>query len=348
MLITILFIISLIKLYKFINKEIIKLMAVYTNVNFTEAHDFLEKYYSITDLEELIEIPQGVENTNYILVTKNKKFILTLYESRVSSGDLPFFIDLLVSLNDKNIECPNPIKMENGNYTELLNNKHAAIFSFLPGKSTVAIKNEHCFLVGQTLANIHQKTSDLSLYRENTLSLKYWSDLLNLISEKSGDTYNKLSMNISSEYDFLMKNWPSDLPSGIIHGDLFPDNIFFQNNKLTGVIDFYFACNEFYIFDIAICINAWCFESDYSFNITKASHLLKGYRSLKNLTPDEIQFLPIMCRGSALRFLLTRLVDWNKGDENILVIPKDPNEYYNKLQFHQSVKSSMDYGIYDK
>ena len=323
-------------------------MAVYTKVNFTEAHEFLEKHYSIRDLEELIEIPQGVENTNYILVTKNKKFILTLYESRVSFKDLPFFINLLVALNDKKIECPNPIKMRNGNYTELLNNKHAAIFSFLPGKSTVAIKNEHCFLVGQTLANIHLKTIDLSLYRENTLSLKYWSDLLNLINATPKDTDNKLHMDISNEYDFLMNNWPSDLPSGIIHGDLFPDNIFFQNNKLTGVIDFYFACNEFYIFDIAICINAWCFESDYSFNITKASHLLQGYRSLKNLTQDEIRFLPIMCRGSALRFLLTRLVDWNKRDKNVLVTPKDPSEYYNKLQFHQSVTSSMDYGVYDK
>ena len=348
MLITILFIISLIKLYKFINKEIIKLMAVYTKVNFAEAHEFLEKYYSIEDLEELIEIPQGVENTNYIIKTKNKKFILTLYESRVSHSDLPFFINLLVALNDKNIECPNPIKMKNGGYTKILNNKHAAIFSFLPGKSATAIKNEHCFLVGQTLANIHLKTTDLNLHRENTLSLKYLTDLLNLINQTPGNPHSKLYMDISNEYDFLMKNWPTDLPKGIIHGDLFPDNIFFQNNKLTGVIDFYFACNEFYIFDIAICINAWCFESDYSFNITKASHLLKGYRSLKNLTEDEVQFLPIMCRGSALRFLLTRLVDWNKRDENVLVIPKDPSEYYNKLQFHQSVTSSMDYGIYDK
>tara|TARA_B100000674_G_C37935736_1_gene960183 strand:- start:575 stop:1546 length:972 start_codon:yes stop_codon:yes gene_type:complete len=323
-------------------------MAVYTKVNFNEASEFLEKYYSIRDLIEIIEIPQGVENTNYILVTKNEKFILTLYENRVSCADLPFFINLLVALNNKNIECPNPIKMNNGSYTELLNNKHAAIFSFLPGKSTITIKNEHCFLVGQTLANIHLKTTDLSLYRENALSLKHWSELLNLINKTSSEPDGKLYKNISNEYDFLMNNWPNDLPNGIIHGDLFPDNIFFQNYKLTGVIDFYFACNEFYVFDIAICINAWCFESDYSFNITKASHLLEGYRSLRNLTDDEIRYLPIMCRGSALRFLLTRLVDWTKRDENVLVTPKDPSEYYNKLQFHQSVASPMDYGIYDK
>ena len=189
----------MIKLYKFINKEIIKLMAVYTKVNFAEANEFLQKYYSIKDLQELIEIPQGVENTNYILVTKNKKFILTLYENRVSYGDLPFFINLMVALNHKNIECPNPVKMKNGSYTELLNNKHAAIFSFLPGKSTKAIKNEHCFLVGQTLANIHLKTTDLSLYRENKLSIKYWSDLLNLINETPKDTYNKLYLDILNE-----------------------------------------------------------------------------------------------------------------------------------------------------
>tara|TARA_Y100001935_G_C17223498_1_gene466526 strand:+ start:66 stop:575 length:510 start_codon:yes stop_codon:yes gene_type:complete len=169
-----------------------------------------------------------------------------------------------------------------------------------------------------------------------------------LINKTSSEPDGKLYKNISNEYDFLMNNWPNDLPNGIIHGDLFPDNIFFQNYKLTGVIDFYFACNEFYVFDIAICINAWCFESDYSFNITKASHLLEGYRSLRNLTDDEIRYLPIMCRGSALRFLLTRLVDWTKRDENVLVTPKDPSEYYNKLQFHQSVASPMDYGIYDK
>ena len=338
----------MIKLYKFINKEIIKLMAVYTKVSFSEAQEFLEKFYSIRDLEEIIEISQGVENTNYILVTKNKKFILTLYENRVSHGDLPFFINLLVELNHKNIDCPNPIKMNNGSYTEKLNNKYAAIFSFLPGKSTLTIKNEHCFLVGQTLANIHLKTTDLSLYRENALSLKHWAELLKMIKEVSTEQEDKLYRDLSIEHNFLMDNWPDNLPNGIIHGDLFPDNIFFKNNKLTGVIDFYFACNEFYIFDIAICINAWCFESDYSFNITKASHLLEGYRTLKGLTEYEIQYLPIMCRGSALRFLLTRLVDWNKRDQNALVIPKDPNEYYNKLQFHQSVTSPLDYGIYDK
>jgi len=323
-------------------------MAVYTKVNFNEAHEFLKKYYSIADLEKIIEIPQGVENTNYILITKTKKFILTLYESRVSHKDLPFFINLLVELNNKSIECPKPIRMINGSYTEILNGKYAAIFSFLPGKSTLTIKNDHCFLVGQTLANIHLKTTDLSLYRENALSLIHWSDLLNTIKEKWNDSKSTLYEDISSEHNFLIDNWPSDLPSGIIHGDLFPDNIFFQNNKLTGVIDFYFACNEFYIFDIAICINAWCFESDYSFNITKASYLLQGYRSLKSLTEDEIQYLPIMCRSSALRFLLTRLVDWNRSDQNALVIPKDPSEYYNKLQFHQSVGSPVDYGIYDK
>ena len=323
-------------------------MAVYTKVSFSEAQEFLEKFYSIRDLEEIIEISQGVENTNYILVTKNKKFILTLYENRVSHGDLPFFINLLVELNHKNIDCPNPIKMNNGSYTEKLNNKYAAIFSFLPGKSTLTIKNEHCFLVGQTLANIHLKTTDLSLYRENALSLKHWAELLKMIKEVSTEQEDKLYRDLSIEHNFLMDNWPDNLPNGIIHGDLFPDNIFFQNNKLTGVIDFYFACNEFYIFDIAICINAWCFESDYSFNITKASHLLEGYRTLKDLTEYEIQYLPIMCRGSALRFLLTRLVDWNKRDQNALVIPKDPNEYYNKLQFHQSVTSPLDYGIYDK
>ncbi|MAU87284.1 MAG: homoserine kinase [Alphaproteobacteria bacterium] len=322
-------------------------MAVYTKVTLEDANEFLDKYYDLGNLVSITEITQGVENTNYIIETNNCKYILTLYEQRVSSSDIPFFIDLLVHLDKRDIVCPKPIIMKSKRYTENLNGRHAAIFSFLYGKSTINIKNEHCSLVGQTLADIHQKTVNLDIYRDNNLSFNHWSKLYKSIKYPIKDLQNNLDKEIVKELNFLTSNWPQNLPLGIIHGDLFPDNIFFDASSLSGVIDFYFACNEFYAFDIAICINAWCFEKDNSFNITKAKHLLEGYKKFRDLSMDELYYLPILCRGSALRFLLTRIIDWQRDDKRALVIPKDPLEYFNKLRFHQSVLSVKDYGIYE-
>lgn len=322
-------------------------MAVYTKVTLEDANEFLDKYYDLGNLVSITEITQGVENTNYIIETNNCKYILTLYEQRVSSSDIPFFIDLLVHLDKRDIVCPKPIIMKSKRYTENLNGRHAAIFSFLYGKSTINIKNEHCSLVGQTLADIHQKTVNLDIYRDNNLSFNHWSKLYKSIKYPIKDLQNNLDKEIVKELNFLTTNWPQNLPLGIIHGDLFPDNIFFDASSLSGVIDFYFACNEFYAFDIAICINAWCFEKDNSFNITKAKHLLEGYKKFRDLSMDELYYLPILCRGSALRFLLTRIIDWQRDDKRALVIPKDPLEYFNKLRFHQSVLSVKDYGIYE-
>ena len=322
-------------------------MAVYTKVTLEDANEFLDKYYDLGNLISITEITQGVENTNYIIETNNCKYILTLYEQRVSSSDIPFFIDLLVHLNKRDIVCPKPIIMKSKRYTENLNGRYAAIFSFLYGKSAINIKNEHCSLVGQTLADIHQKTVNLDIYRDNNLSFNHWRNLYKSIKYPIKDLQNNLDKEIIKELNFLTSNWPQNLPLGIIHGDLFPDNIFFDASSLSGVIDFYFACNEFYAFDIAICINAWCFEKDNSFNITKAKHLLEGYKKFRDLSMDELYYLPILCRGSALRFLLTRIIDWQRDDKRALVIPKDPLEYFNKLRFHQSVLSVKDYGIYE-
>lgn len=322
-------------------------MAVYTKVTLEDANEFLDKYYELGDLLSITEITQGVENTNYIIETNNSKYILTLYEQRVSVADIPFFIELLVHLNKRDIVCPKPIKMKSKRYTENLNGRHAAIFSFLNGKSTVNIKNEHCSLVGKTLADIHQKTDNLALHRDNSLSFNHWGNLYKSIKYPIRDLRNNIDKEIVNELNFLTNNWPQSLPFGIIHGDLFPDNIFFDASALSGVIDFYFACNEFYAFDIAICINAWCFEKDNSFNITKAKHLLEGYKKFRDLSMEELEYLPILCRGSALRFLLTRIIDWQRVDKRALVIPKDPLEYFNKLKFHQSVLSVKDYGIYE-
>jgi homoserine kinase type II len=322
-------------------------MAVYTKVTLEDANEFLDKYYDLGKLVSITEITQGVENTNYVIETNNCKYILTLYEQRVSSSDIPFFIDLLVHLDKRDIVCPKPIIMKSKRYTENLNGRHAAIFSFLYGKSTINIKNEHCSLVGQTLADIHQKTVNLDIYRDNNLSFNHWSNLYKSIKYPIKNLKNNLDKEIVKELNFLTSNWPQNLPRGIIHGDLFPDNIFFDASSLSGVIDFYFACNEFYAFDIAICINSWCFEKDNSFNITKARHLLEGYKKFRDLSLDELYYLPILCRGSALRFLLTRMIDWQRDDKRALVIPKDPLEYFNKLRFHQSVLSVKDYGIYE-
>lgn len=322
-------------------------MAVYTKVDLVEAQNFIDKNYELEDILSIVEISEGVENTNYILETRNNKYILTLYEDRVSVSDLPFFIDLMVYLDERNIVCPKPIRMKNSKYIGVINERYAAIFSFLSGKSTRKITNKNCFLVGQTLANLHEQTSEIKIMRQNQLSQKHLHKLFDSIENETFTIRKSLQSKIKDELNYLNSNWPSDLPSGIIHGDLFPDNIFFSGDELSGVIDFYFACNDFYVFDIGISINAWCFEKDNSFNITKAKHLLQGYNSIKELTYREIDALPIMCRGSALRFLLTRLIDWNKPGNNALVTPKDPIEYYAKLKFHQTVISAKDYGLYD-
>ena len=322
-------------------------MAVYTKVDLVEAQNFIDKNYELEDILSIVEISEGVENTNYILETRNNKYILTLYEDRVSVSDLPFFIDLMVYLDERNIVCPKPIRMKNSKYIGVINERYAAIFSFLSGKSTRKITNKNCFLVGQTLANLHEQTSEIKIMRQNQLSQKHLHKLFDSIENETFTIRKSLQSKIKDELNYLNSNWPSDLPSGIIHGDLFPDNIFFSGDELSGVIDFYFACNDFYVFDIGISINAWCFEKDNSFNITKAKHLLQGYNSIKELTYKEIDALPIMCRGSALRFLLTRLIDWNKPGNNALVTPKDPIEYYAKLKFHQTVISAKDYGLYD-
>ncbi len=322
-------------------------MAVYTKVDLVEAQNFIDKNYELEDILSINEISEGVENTNYVLETRSNKYILTLYEDRVSVSDLPFFIDLMVYLDNRNIVCPKPIRMKSGKYIKVLNGRYAAIFSFLSGNSTRKITNKNCFLVGQTLANIHEQTSEIKITRQNQLSQKHLPKLFDSIKNESFKIRKSLKSEIKDELNYLNSNWPIGLPSGIIHGDLFPDNIFFNSDELSGVIDFYFACNDLYVFDIAISINAWCFEKDNSFNITKAKYLLRGYNSIKELTSQEIASLPIMCRGSALRFLLTRLIDWNKSDDDALVIPKDPIEYYAKLKFHQTVMSAKDYGLYD-
>lgn len=319
-------------------------MAVYTEVSDEELTDFLS-HYEIGDLLSFKGIAEGVENSNYLIHTTNGAYILTLYEKRVDPADLPFFLGLMDHLADKGISCPVPIKQHSGAVLGVLADRPAVIVSFLEGMWIKRPKNQHCAALGAALAHLHLGTTDFEIKRPNALSLKDWRPLFEQSQNRADEINAGLETEILAELDVLETNWPDDLPAGIIHADLFPDNVFFLEGKLSGLIDFYFACNDFWAYDLAICLNAWCYEPDYSFNVTKARALLNGYRRIRPLSQSEFEALPLLARGASLRFLLTRLHDWLRVPDGALVRPKDPMEYLRKLRFHQSVTSATDYGL---
>lgn len=319
-------------------------MAVYTEVTDEDLTDFLS-LYDIGTLVSVKGIAEGVENSNYLLTTDRASFILTLYEKRVALGDLPYFLGLMEHLAQKNIPCPTPIHDRSGATLQELAGRPAALISFLQGYSVRRPRVEHCAPLGGALAKFHSAGSDFHLVRPNALSLQGWQELVEDTAPRADEIALGLRGEIAEEYEFLQQNWPRDLPSGVIHADLFPDNVFFLQDRISGLIDFYFACNDLFAYDIAICLNAWCFEQHNAINVTKARAMLRGYNEHRSLSPAEIAALPVLARGAALRFLLTRLYDWFHTDENALVRPKDPLEYRRKLRFHQQVTSSSDYGL---
>jgi homoserine kinase type II len=319
-------------------------MAVYTDVSDEALEAFLEDY-DIGDLVACKGIAEGVENSNFLMQTSKAPFILTLYEKRVSEKDLPFFLGLMQHLSQQNITCPTPIAQRSGKVLGALCGRPAAITSFLQGMSVRRPTAHHCALVGQALAKLHLAASGFKIKRPNALSLQGWQHLAEETIPDADKVAEGLSQDITEEIAFLEKNWPHTLPQGIIHADLFPDNVFFLKDALSGLIDFYFACNDSLAYDVAICLNAWCFEPDNAFNVTKARALLNGYASERPFTSEEFDALPVLARGAALRFLLTRLTDWLNVPEGALVTPKDPSEYCRKLRFHQSVDTAHSYGI---
>jgi len=319
-------------------------MAVYTEISDSQLAEFLQDY-EIGTAVSCKGIAEGVENSNYLLFTERGPYILTLYEKRVALGDLPFFLGLMEHLAAKNVPCPTPIHGLDGNVLRSLCGKPAAITSFLSGVSPTSPNLAHCKNVGLGLADLHINGSNYSARRKNSLSRDGWEKLFLLVEDKADHITPGLTKLIRSEIDYLKEFWPDDLPNGIIHGDLFPDNVFFKDNQLTGLIDFYFACNDFFAYDLAICLNAWCFESDFSFNRHKAKNMTLAYNNRRPLTPSELSALPMLARGAALRFLTTRLFDWLNLVEGALVKPKDPMEYVHKLRFHQSIKNASIYGI---
>jgi len=320
-------------------------MAVYTKLSKAELNEFFSKY----DLGKLInfeEIKEGIENTNYFAELEKGKFILTLYEKRVEEKDLPFFISLMKNLFDKKFPCPKPIINRNGNYISEILNKKGAVVSFLEGKAKKILEPGDCYEVGIYTAKLHLITKDLSGKRKNKLSVKSWREIYNKIKIDCSKIHSNLPKIVEKNLDIIEKNWPSNIPAGIIHADLFPDNIFFKKNKLSGIIDYYFSCNDFYAFEIAICLNALCFEGrneNLSFNVTKAKKFIDGYSSIRKLNDLEKKSLKVLCQGAAMRFLLTRVFDYLNLTEGAIVKIKDPVEYLKRLEFHDSVSNYQDY-----
>ena len=319
-------------------------MAVYTDVAAEDLAEFL-KGYDIGELLSYKGIAEGVENSNFLLHTSVGAYILTLYEKRVAVDDLPYFLSLMAHLAERGVRCPQPARNRDGEVYSRLADRPAAIINFLEGVWPRRPNAAHCTGVGEALAKMHLAGHDFPMFRKNPLSVEGWRPLFDLAAPRADSVAPGLRDFIARELDHLEACWPADLPLGVIHADLFPDNVFFLGDKLSGLIDFPFSCNDILAYDVAICLNAWCFEPDHSFNVTKARALLNAYGRERQMSEAEQEALPLLARGSALRFLLTRLVDFLNVPPGALVKPKDPLEYVRKLRFHQSVKSVRDYGL---
>ncbi len=319
-------------------------MAVYTEVTDEDLSRFIASY-GLGEVLSCKGIAEGVENTNYLVETSQGRFILTLYEKRVQREDLPFFLGLMEHLANAGISCPTPVRDLAGQMLRELAGRPAALVTFLDGVWIRRPKAEHAFAVGQALARLHLAGQSYATHRANALGPAGWGSLFARFEDGADDISPGLASEIRRELDELLPNWPAALPSGVIHADLFPDNVFFRGNELSGLIDFYFACNDFLAYDIAVSLNAWCFEQDFSFNITKGRALLKGYRSVRELDAAERAALPMLARGAALRFLLTRAFDWLNTSKDALVVPHNPIDYLRRVRFHRGVRSAAEYGF---
>ncbi|KAA5607705.1 homoserine kinase [Roseospira marina] len=319
-------------------------MAVYTEVTDGDLDRFLEQY----DVGRALSckgIAEGVENSNFLVTTDTGPLILTLYEKRVARGDLPFFLGLMDHLASRDIPCPTPIRGRDGESLRELAGRPAALIAFLPGMWPRRITAHHCDRLGTALAHLHDAGRDFAMTRRNTLGLADWRPLFAQCADHADRVHPGLAEELDTALRDLEARFPDTLPTGVIHADLFPDNVFFLRDEISGLIDFYFACTDFLTYDLAVCVNAWCFESRGEFNLTKARRLMSGYRAARDLSPAEMAALPVLAQGAAIRFLLTRLYDWVNTPEGALVRPKDPLEYLHKLRFHRSVEDPRAYGL---
>ena len=320
-------------------------MAVYTKFNHKKIEEILSNY-NLGKLDQFKGIEEGIENTNYFLSVDNKKFILTIYEKRVNSEDLPFFSDLMSSLNKSNFKCPAPIINKRNKTITDFEGKKLMIVSFLEGKAKKNLSPPNCKSIGTEIAKMHEITRGFKFKRKNDLSVKSWRGLFDTVKDKCSKIHKDLPMLIEENLNDVEKNWQKNLPKGIIHADLFHDNIFFLQDKFSGIIDFYFSCEDFYAFEIAICFNALCFDGlkeNLSFNVTKAKNFIDGYTSVRKLTEEEKNNIKVLSQGAALRFLLTRVFDALNLVEGAMVKVKDPVEYLKRLEFHKNSKTHEDY-----
>ncbi|TWG63045.1 homoserine kinase [Aminobacter sp. J44] len=322
-------------------------MAVYTDITEQELGAFLRDY-DIGDLLSYKGIAEGTENSNFLLHTTMASYILTLYEKRVDRNDLPFFLGLMEHLATRDVTCPLPVKRNDGSLIGDLAGRPAAIITFLEGMWPRRPTAVHCRAVGEALAKLHVAGADFALKRANALSVPGWKTLWDSCHERADEVEKGLVAEVDADFAAISSAWPQDLPAGVIHADLFPDNVFFLGDELSGLIDFYFACNDFFAYDLAICLNAWCFERDHSFNLTKGTAMLAGYQSIRPLQKEEVEALPLLCRGASLRFMLTRLYDWLHGPNGALVQKRDPLEYVRKMRFHRQIASASEYGLESK
>lgn len=319
-------------------------MAVYTDITEDDLRSFLTQY-DVGNLTSYKGIAEGVENSNFLLHTTRDPLILTLYEKRVEKNDLPFFLGLMQHLAAKGLSCPLPLPRKDGALLGELSGRPAALISFLEGMWLRKPEAKHCREVGKALAAMHLAGEGFEIKRPNALSVEGWKVLWDKAEARADEVEKGLKDEIRPEIDYLAAHWPKDLPAGVIHADLFQDNVFFLGDDLSGLIDFYFACNDLLAYDVSICLNAWCFEKDGAYNVTKGKALLEGYQSVRPLGEAELEALPLLARGSALRFFLTRLYDWLTTPEGALVVKKDPLEYLRKLRFHRSIATVAEYGL---
>jgi homoserine kinase type II len=319
-------------------------LAVYTDITEDDLRNFLTQY-DVGSLTSYKGIAEGVENSNFLLHTTKDPLILTLYEKRVEKSDLPFFLGLMQHLAAKGLSCPLPLPRKDGELLGELSGRPAALISFLEGMWLRKPEAKHCREVGKALAAMHLAGEGFEIKRPNALSVEGWKVLWEKSEDRADEVEKGLKNEIRPEIDYLAAHWPKDLPAGVIHADLFQDNVFFLGDELSGLIDFYFACNDLLAYDVSICLNAWCFEKDGAYNVTKGKALLEGYQSVRPLSEAELEALPLLARGSALRFFLTRLYDWLTTPEGALVVKKDPLEYLRKLRFHRSIATVAEYGL---
>jgi homoserine kinase type II len=319
-------------------------MAVYTEVTDDDVAAFLREY-ELGEVVSMKGIAEGVENSNFLLSTTAGTYILTLYEKRVKRADLPFFLGLMEHLADRGIRCPTPIHGRDGRALRELCGRPAAIVTFLQGMWPKRVDVNHCRKLGRAVAEMHAAGRDFPLSRPNDLSVDGWRPLLESCGARADEVEPGLAEELNTELDVLEQAWPRDLPEGVIHADLFPDNVFFHKGEVSGFIDFYFACNDQLAYDLAVCLNAWCFEPSNEFNATKARALLQAYQEVRRFSEAELHALPTLARGAAMRFLLTRLFDWLNHPEGAYVAPKDPREYLRKLRFHREVRGPGAYGL---